>query len=141
MRRFVFFLVFAALCCVVTPAFAGPYLNTAAMLIRESLDSADWVRINLGDATLTKTAHSLAEARLQAARGIEVPKEVEKVHPHLMLALENMERAMQAAIDLQPGPFLQYLDTARGEIRTYKSLLQQIRLTLPDGRTSGSSHH
>jgi hypothetical protein len=115
-------------------AFAGPYLDTAHMLLRESLQAGDWVRANVGERDLAKAARRVAEARLDAANHMTVPKEVDKAHPHLLLSLANMERAFEAASRGEVGTFLRLLDASRGEARTYRAVLEQLGHKLPQTR-------
>ncbi len=125
-----------ALSLVSWTAFAGTYLNIASMFTRESLDAGEWVRTNLGDQQLLRTAHRMAEARVDAVRALTVPHEVEKAHPHFLLSLVSMERAIDAAIRGQSSAFVRYLDSARGEVRTFRTILDQLGFSLPDAKTA-----
>ena len=113
-------------------AYAGTYLDTAALLLGESRKSADWVQSHLTDTKLAAIAHDIAEARVKAGRLVVVPKDVEKAHPHLLLALETTERAMAAAADGDPSRFMRLVFQAREEERTYKAVLAQLKLALPE---------
>ena len=138
MKRLVTLLVLAAALLLAPSAFAGPYLNTAAMLLREALQSGDFVRANIGDKELARVGRKMAEARVQVASHIVVPKEVEKAHPHLLLALTNTERAMAAAERGEVSNCLRYLDAARGEARTFRAVLDQLKLKLPETKGCGA---
>ena len=131
MKRTLFLLTLALVTLLASPAWAGPYMNSAAMLLREGFQSADFVRSNLGDRELARVAHQLADARMDAAAHITVPKEVEKAHPHFLLALASLERATDAAERADVSAFLRNVETARGESRTFRALLQQEHLQLP----------
>ena len=106
-------------------------MNSAAMLLREGFLSADFVRTNIGDRELARVAHKVAEARMDAAAHLTVSKEVEKAHPHFLLALASLERATDAASRADVSGFLRNVETARGESRTFKALLEQQHLQLP----------
>jgi hypothetical protein len=134
MKRLVLLVAWAALCLVSRNAWAGPYLNTASLLLREGLQSAEWVRSNLGDKDLAVVVHRIAEARADAASHMPVPKEVERAHPHLLLTLVNVERAADAASRADVSSFLRHLDTARAEARTFRAVLDQLHLSLPATR-------
>ncbi|MFO0661341.1 MAG: hypothetical protein U0165_16135, partial [Polyangiaceae bacterium] len=94
MKRLVTLLALFSVVLVATIAHAGTYLDTAALLLSDARRSNEWVMSHLSDRELAKAAHESAEARVRAARQMTVPKEVVTMHPHLLLALENSERAM-----------------------------------------------
>ena len=75
--------------------------------------------------------HAVAEARLVAARRMEVPDAVVSAHPHLMLTLESSERALAAAAERKPGRVVEYLSRARNEDATFRALITQLGYTLP----------
>jgi hypothetical protein len=113
-------------------AFAGTYLDTAALLLDESRRSADFVQSHLGDVQLASVAHRLAEARVRAGRDVAVPKDVERAHPHLLLTLEAVERAMAAAEEGEAKRFMRLMVDARREEQTLRVILAQDHLALPD---------
>jgi hypothetical protein len=113
-------------------AWAGTYLDTVALLLDESHRSAEWVERHLWDVKLATIAHQLADARVKSGRAILVPHEVEKAHPHLLLSLEALERAMSAAVEGEHQRFLRLLVQAREEERTFRSILSQDKFTVPE---------
>jgi recombinational DNA repair ATPase RecF len=131
LKRLVLLLGFAVTMLFASPALAGPYMNSAAMILREGFQSADFVRMNLGDRELARVAHRLALARTDAAAHLTVPKEVEKAHPHFLLAMASLERAVDSASRADISGYLRNIELARGESRTFKALLEQQRLQLP----------
>lgn len=139
MKPIVMALVFVALALISAPAFAGPYLNASSMLLRESFAAGSWVRENLGDRELARTAHELAQARSDTASKLIVPDEVKKAHPHLLLSLGNMERAFDAASQGQVSAFVQFLNAADGEARTFKAILGELGYRLPEPRNGHAS--
>ncbi|HEX7452239.1 MAG TPA: hypothetical protein VF294_08140, partial [Polyangiaceae bacterium] len=78
-------------------AWAGTYLNSASLLLAQASSEGDYLRARINDKELAELIHRLANARLEAAKNILVPKEVVQAHPHLLLVLENYERAADAA--------------------------------------------
>jgi hypothetical protein len=62
---------------------------------------------------------------------MQVPKEVAQAHPHLLLVLENCERAADAAKEGRVQRFMIYLQRAREEERTLRGVLKQLGWTLP----------
>jgi hypothetical protein len=115
-------------------AFAGSYLDRAALLVRHAREEADYLRARLGDRELARMVQGLAEGRLQSARSVTVPKEVEQAHPHLLLMLEDYERAADAAADRRGPQCIVLQNRARDEEQIFRGILRQLGLPLPDGR-------
>jgi len=113
-------------------AWAGTYLNSAALLLSQSSKEGDYLRARISDKELADLIHKLANARLEAAKGMLVPKEVVQAHPHLLLVLENYERAADAATRGETEKFLIYQQRARDEERTFRGVLRQFGYALPD---------
>jgi hypothetical protein len=122
----------AAVVFISVPAFAGTYLNSAALLLAQASNEADYLRARINDKELAELIHKLADARLDAAKGMLVPKEVVQAHPHLLLVLENYERAADAATRGEMEKFLVYQQRARDEDRTFRGVLKQFGYALPE---------
>ncbi len=114
------------------PAQAGSYLDRAALLVNQAGRDADYLRARLTDKDLAKVIHTLASARVKAASTTPVPKEVTLAHPHLLLVLENYERAAEGAAKGQTQRFLIYQLRARDEERVLRGVLKQLGWPLPD---------
>jgi len=115
-------------------AWAGTYLNSAALLLIQSSKEGDYLRAHIGDKELAELIHKLSNARLEAAKGMLVPKEVVQAHPHLLLVLENYERAADAATRGESEKFLIYQQRARDEDRTFRGVLKQFGYALPEAK-------
>jgi hypothetical protein len=115
-------------------AWAGTYLNSAALLLIQSSKEGDYLRAHIGDKELADLIHKLASARLEAAKGMLVPKEVVQAHPHLLLVLENYERAADGATRGESQKFLVYQQRARDEERTFRGVLKQFGYALPEAK-------
>jgi hypothetical protein len=112
-------------------AFGGSYLDRAALLLHECHQTNEWLLSHLTDRELAAVAHDMAEARVKAARRMAVPKEIVAAHPHLLLTLENAERAAAGAAAGDLEHFMQYLRVSRDEEGLFRSLLAQLKLPLP----------
>lgn len=121
----------AALLCA-SPAYAGSYLNRAAMLVTQASRESEYLRGRVTDKDLAELVHQVAVARLEAASRMNVPKEVVMAHPHLLLMLENYERSAQAAVDGQNERFLIYQQRARDEEAILRGVLKQLGWALPE---------
>ncbi|HEX3853477.1 MAG TPA: hypothetical protein VHW01_21075 [Polyangiaceae bacterium] len=113
-------------------AWAGTYLNSASLLLAQASTEGDYLRARINDKELAELIHKLADARLEAAKNILVPKEVVQAHPHLLLVLENYERAADAATRGEGEKFLVYQQHARDEDRTFRGVLKQYGYSLPE---------
>lgn len=113
-------------------AWAGSYLNRAALLLHQASVDADYLRSRITDRELAHVVHKVAVARLDAAGTMGVPKEVAQAHPHLLLVLENYERAADAASQGKTQRFVIYQQRARDEERTLRGVLKQLGWSLPN---------
>jgi hypothetical protein len=133
-RRAFFGLLGVFILSLSATAFAGTYLNSAALLLAQANSEADYLRARVNDKELAELIHKLADARLEAAKGMLVPKEVVQAHPHLLLVLENYERAADAATRGEAEKFLVYQQRARDEDRTFRGILKQFGYFLPESK-------
>lgn len=113
-------------------AWAGSYLDRAALLLDESQKEGDLLMPHTNDKELCLVVHELAVARVRAAHRMEVPPAVAKAHPHLLLVTENLERAAEAAVEGSFKKFMEYLVAARAEDKLFRSILAQLHYSLPD---------
>ncbi|MCC6217140.1 MAG: hypothetical protein IT376_19935 [Polyangiaceae bacterium] len=121
----------AALSAVALPAYAGSYLDRAGVLTGLGSRESDFLRARLGDGELALALHRVARGRLDAAARMQVPKEVAQAHPHVLLVLENYERAANAAAEGSPERFLVYQRRAREEEQVLRGVLKQLGWALP----------
>jgi hypothetical protein len=131
-RRKLVFAMASALVLSAAPAFAGSYLDRAALLVRQASREADYLRARLSDLELALVVHEVAKARLKAAGKMQVPKEVAQAHPHLLLVLEHYERAAFAASEGKTQRFLILQQRARDEERVLRGVLKQLGWSLPE---------
>jgi len=125
-------LVSFALLFVGLPAWAGSYLDRAALLLDEGRKEGDMLQPRTYDKELVMVIKALAEARAKVGRKMEVPAAVAKAHPHLLLVLENYERAASAAEDGNFKKFMEHLTAARDEDRNFRAILRELGYALPD---------
>ena len=116
----------------VLPAWAGSYLDRAALLLTEANHAGHVLRVRLGDKEFTHVVHEMSKARLEVATHMLVPKEIALAHPHLLMALENHERAADAAQHGEQPSFLVHLQKATEEERILRSIIEQHGWSLPN---------
>ena len=71
----------------------------------------------VADEELLRLVHAVAQARAKSASKMDVPKVIAHAHPHLLLVLENSERAYQAALDGNHQRFVEQSLRALGASR------------------------
>jgi len=133
MKRRGFLLASVSIACGLASlsAFAGSYLDRAALMLDEAKKEADTVKTRTGDKELLLVVKALTEARVKVGRKMNVPPAVVDAHPHLMLVLENYDRALDAVIAGNTTKFLECLANATAEESTFKTQLKTLGYTLP----------
>jgi hypothetical protein len=125
-------LAFSLTWLAAAPAWAGSYLDRAALLLDEARREGDMLQPRTNDKEMVLIVKALAEARAKVGRKMEVPAAVVRAHPHLLLVLENCERAADAAAEGNFKKFMEHLMTARDEERTFRALIAELGYTLPE---------
>jgi len=121
-----------ALLAAASLAWAGSYLDRAGLLVRQSRTEADYLERRLSNKELAELVQKMSAARLEAARTMVIPKEVAQAHPHLLLMLENCERAADAAVAGETDRFLVYQRRGRDEEQVFRSIMRQLGFALED---------
>jgi hypothetical protein len=130
-RLFALF-AFSLALVIAAPARAGSYLDRAALMLDEARREGDMLQPRTNDKEMILVIKALAEARAKVGRKMDVPAAVAKPHPHLLLVLENYERAADAAAEGNFKKFMEHLMTARDEERTFRALIAELGYTLPE---------
>ena len=133
LRRFAAALLVALASLGLAPiAWGGSYLDRAALMLDEARREGDMLTPRISDKEMVLVVKSLAEARAKVGRKMEVPPAVIRASPHLLLVLENYERAAEAADEGNFKKFMEHLNTARDEEKIFRSLLGELGYTLPE---------
>ena len=133
LRRFVAALFVALASLGLAPlARGGSYLDRAALMLDEARREGDMLQPRTADKEMVLVVKTLAEARAKVGRKMEVPAAVVRAAPHLLLVLENYERAAEAADEGNFKKFMEHLNTARDEEKIFRSLLGELGYTLPE---------
>src|SRR5262245_12839834 len=117
---------------VVEVAWAGSYLDRAALLLDEARKEGDMLQPRTFDKEMVLVVKTLCEARAKVGRKMEVPAAIAKAHPHFLLVLENYERAADAAAEGDCKKVREHSNTARDEDRTFRSVLAELGYSLPE---------
>ncbi|HVY49255.1 MAG TPA: hypothetical protein VHB21_25365 [Minicystis sp.] len=133
MHRLVALLALVFVCLALpAPAYAGSYLDRAALMLDEARKEGDVLLPRTFDKELIVVLKAVTEARARAGSKMEVPAAVAKAHPHLLLVLANYERAVDFASEGNFKKFVEHLNTAREEEQTFRAVLKELGYTLPD---------
>ncbi len=116
---------------VARPAWGGSYLTRAALLLSGNGRDAAALRASLTDKEVARVVQVVAEARARAAAKMDVPATVAKAHPHLLLALNHVERAAQGALDGNLKRALEHLEGAKREETVFRAALKEAGHALP----------
>jgi hypothetical protein len=116
----------------VLPAWAGSYLDRAALMLDQARKEGDMLQPRTFDKELVLVIKTMAEARARVGRKMEVPAAVAKAHPHLLLVFENCIRAADAAEEGNFRKFMEHLQAARDEDRNFRAILKELGFSLPD---------
>src|SRR6185312_816353 len=119
LRRLLALVVLALVLAVSPEAWAGSYLDRAALMLDEARREGDMLQPRTNDTEMVLVVRALTEARVKVARKMDVPPAVAKAHPHLLLVLENCERAAEDASEGNFKRFMEHLMAARDEERTF----------------------
>jgi hypothetical protein len=125
-------LVIAIAATFAQPAWAGSYLDRVMLLTRQAKGESEYLEYRLNNRELAELVHRMAATRLAAARDMPIPKEVTQAHPHLLLMLENYERAADAAAGGEARRFVVYQRRARDEEQILRGILRQLGFPMPD---------
>lgn len=110
---------------------AGSYLDRAALMLEEAKKEIELVKTRTGDKELLLVVKAMTEARLKVARKMNVPAKVVDAHPHLMLVLENYDRAIDSLVAGNTKKYAECLITAADEERTFRNLIKDAGYSLP----------
>ena len=131
-RRFIAATLMLFTLALSTTAWSGSYLDRAALLLDEARKEGDMLQPRTFDKEMVVVIKALAAARTKAARNMIVPDKVAKAHPHLLLVLENNEKAADAAAEGNFKKFMEHLNVARDEEKNFRAVLSGLGYTMPD---------
>jgi len=113
------FLISGTICIETLGQSKKNYLNRARLMLDFAVRTNEYVRQRLMDKELAHFAHTMVEKNVSEAEKMTPPSSLSLLHPHLLLVLENTERALSHA---KKGEFAKY----RKQQRTLKKELQLL---------------
>jgi hypothetical protein len=133
-----------ALACVVTLGVSSPlhaepegrrdrtYMVQLALTLEGARRLMLWVETHPNDPDFARFAYPLAERYVEMAGHMTPSKKLTAAHPHLLLVVENVERALEAAGQGDLAVFRQRMRTVREELSILDNVLKQLKLKLPE---------
>ncbi len=109
------------------------YLAQLAMVLEGARRLLLWTETYIGDPEFARFGHRMAEGYVDMAGRLVPPeKKLVNAHPHLLMVVENVERALDAAARGDTSAFRQRARIVREELLTLESVLKQLKLRLPE---------
>jgi hypothetical protein len=108
------------------------YLSELSLLVEGSRRLIAFAEQNLDERELTRFAHPLAEQYVELAGHMLPSPKVVVAHPHLILVVENLERALDASAAGDAVTYQKRIRIARDELANLEAVLKQLKLRLPE---------
>lgn len=108
------------------------YLAELAMVLEGARRLLLWTETYVGESEFARFSHPMAERYVDLAGRMIPPKKLVIAHPHLLLIVENVERALDAAAAGDLTSFRQRARIVREELATLESVLRQLKVRLPE---------
>jgi hypothetical protein len=108
------------------------YITELAIILESARRALLWVETYAGDAELAGFAYPLTEQYVVVASRMTPPARLTAVHPHLVIIVENVERALDAAAEGDMVAFRQRARIVREELVTLDAVLKHLKVRLPE---------
>lgn len=132
-------LALASLLHAAAPARAEPevrrdrtYMAQLALSLEGARRVLSWVETHHDDPEYARFAYPLAERYVEMAGHMTPTQKLAMAHPHLLLVVENVERAVDAARRGDLTVFRQRSRTVREELSILDAVLKQLNVKLPE---------
>jgi hypothetical protein len=108
------------------------YMAELSMVLEGARRLMLWAETYPADSDFARFAYPLSERYVDMAGHMTPPGKLAVVHPHLLLVVENVERAVAAAAAGDMAAFRQRTRTVREELASLDGVLKQLKLRLPE---------
>jgi hypothetical protein len=108
------------------------YLAEVALTLEGARRLMLWVETHFGDLDFAQYAYPLAQRYVEMAGHLTPSQKLVPAHPHLLLVVENVERAVDAAAANQVELFRKRARTVREELLILDGVLKQLKFKLPE---------
>lgn len=108
------------------------YLVEVAFTLEGARRLMSWVETHFGDVDFARFAYPLAQRYVEMAGHLTPSQKLVPAHPHVLLVVENVERAVDAAAVNQVELFRKRARTVREELSILDAVLKQLKFKLPE---------
>jgi hypothetical protein len=108
------------------------YLVDVALTLEGARRLMLWVETHFGETDFAHFAYPLAQRYVEMAGHLTPSQKLVPAHPHLLLVVENVERAVDAAASNQVEVFRKRARTVREELVIFDGVLKQLKFKLPE---------
>jgi hypothetical protein len=108
------------------------YVTELAIVLESARRALLWVETYAGEAELASFVYPLSERYVVVASRMTPPARLTAVHPHLVIVVENVERALDAAAQGDMVAFRQRARIVREELVTLDAVLKHLKVRLPE---------
>jgi hypothetical protein len=108
------------------------YVTELAVVLEGSRRLLLWAETYAGDAELARFAYPLTEQYVAMSGRMTPPDKLSLVHPHVLIVVENVERALDAALRGDLPAFRQHVRIVREELVTLEGVLKHLKVRLPE---------
>ena len=108
------------------------YLTSLSLVVDGARRLVGLCEGNGGEAEFARFARPLAERYVELASRMLPPPKATVVHPHLVLVVENLERALDAAAASDGGGYQKRVRIAREELLNLEAVVRQLKLRMPE---------
>lgn len=123
-----------------TPASAQPpaprrdrvYLTQLSFVLEGARRILLFGEAHAADPEMSRFAYPLSEHYVELAGKMTPGERLRIVHPHLLIVVENVERAFNASAHGDLQAFRQHVRTIREELATLEAVLKHLKVRLPE---------
>ena len=108
------------------------YLTQLSLLVDAARRLIAFSENNIDERDLIKFAHPLSKSYVELASHMLPPPKTAVAHPHLLLVVENLERALDSALANDMVAYQKRIRIARDELANLEAVLKQLKLRLPE---------
>lgn len=108
------------------------YLTQLAFVLEGARRVLLFGEAHSADPELSRFVYPLSEHYVELAGRMTPGDRLKIVHPHLLLVVENVERAFNAASEGDQHAFRQHVRTIREELSTLDAVLKHLKVRLPE---------
>ncbi len=106
------------------------YENRIRVMMDYAVRLDDYVRTHLGDRKLAAYAEAMSETSASEAEKMTPPEAYAMLHPHLLLALENIERSFYYASKGDMAKYRHHQKMLRKELQLVETLAEKEHLDI-----------